>query len=94
MQNGVPVIAYGRGCIPEIVVSECGLVIPPGEEFVPLALDQIQTWLAEPALYRSASTAAAARFAALHMLNVQYWESLVTQLLGEALSLTARRVRN
>jgi glycosyltransferase involved in cell wall biosynthesis len=94
MQNGVPVIAYGRGCIPEIVVSECGLVVPPSEKFALLALDQIQAWLAEPALYRAASIAAAARFATLHMLNVQYWENLVTQLLGKSMSLTFRRVQN
>jgi glycosyltransferase involved in cell wall biosynthesis len=94
MQNGVPVIAYGRGCIPEIVVSECGLVVPPGKEFVPLALDQIQAWLAEPALFRAVSIAAAARFAALHTVNVQYWESLVTQLLVDSLNPAAPRVQN
>jgi glycosyltransferase involved in cell wall biosynthesis len=82
MQRALPVITYGRGCIPEIVVSECGRVIPPDKEFVPLALDQIQTWLADPALFRAASIAAAARFAALRAVNAHYWEGLVTRLLG------------
>ena len=52
MSRGIPVIAYGRGCIPEIVGADCGLVIDPAEPFVPAALAKLESWLADPAAFR------------------------------------------
>ena len=44
LRAGVPVIAYGRGCIPEIVDADCGLVVPPADAFVQAALVHIRDW--------------------------------------------------
>jgi len=85
MQYALPVIAYGRGCIPEIVSPECGLVVPPGEAFVPAALAQIEAWLAKPQAFQAASAAAAARFTALREENLHRWEDIQAELLGERL---------
>jgi len=52
MSRGIPVIAYGRGCIPEIIGADCGLVIDPADPFVPAALAKLESWLAEPARLR------------------------------------------
>src|SRR5680860_532784 len=41
--HGLSVIAYGRGSIPEIVGSDCGLVIDPAETLAPAALAQIRS---------------------------------------------------
>ena len=51
MSRGVPVVAYGRGAIPEILDAQCGKVIDPVEPFVPVALAQIRAWLDAPAAF-------------------------------------------
>lgn len=80
MSRGIPVIVYGRGCIPEIVDSDCGLVIDPALPFVPAALAQIQAWLAEPDKFMAASRAAATRFAQTYTENEARWQVLLAEL--------------
>ena len=55
MSAGVPVIAYGRGCIPCQVPEGAGLVIPPGGDFVSAACAQIERWTRDPAAWTLAS---------------------------------------
>ncbi len=82
MSRGIPVIAYGRGCIPEIVGADCGLVIDPAEPFVPAALAQLESWLADPAAFEAASQAAAARFARTYDENAARWRALLDDIAG------------
>jgi glycosyltransferase involved in cell wall biosynthesis len=80
MSRGIPVIAYGRGSIPEIVDRSCGLVIPPEEGFVPAALAQIRAWNESPDTFRSASEAAAKRSSALYAASLEKWEDLKSKM--------------
>ena len=82
MSLGIPVIAYGRGCIPEIVGTDCGLVIDPAEPFVPAALAKLESWLADPAAFQAASQAAAARFAQTYDENTVRWQALLEDIVG------------
>ncbi len=82
MSRGIPVIAYGRGCIPEIVGADCGLVIDPAEPFVPAALAKLENWLADPAAFEAASRAAAARFARTYDENEARWRALLEDIVG------------
>lgn len=82
MSRGIPVIAYGRGCIPEIVGADCGLVIDPAEPFVPAALAKLESWLADPAAFQAASQAAAARFARTYDENETRWRALLEDIVG------------
>ncbi|GMV68725.1 MAG: hypothetical protein AMXMBFR76_11640 [Pseudomonadota bacterium] len=82
MCRGIPVIAYGRGCIPEIIGADCGLVIDPAVPFVPAALAKLQSWLADPAAFAAASGAAAARFARTYDENQARWRALLAELTG------------
>lgn len=84
MQHAVPVIAYGRGCIPERVTQECGCVIPPGQSFVPAALAQIEAWMRAPSIFHAASVAAVSRFATLQQASAQRWAMLQAQIIGAA----------
>ncbi|MHB1945335.1 MAG: glycosyltransferase family 4 protein [Metallibacterium sp.] len=84
MQHGLPVIAYGRGCIPEVVMPECGCVIPPEEPFVPAASTQIDAWMRAPEMFQAASVAAAARFATLQQASAQRWAMLQAKIIGAA----------
>jgi len=82
MSRGIPVIAYGRGCIPEIIGADCGLVIDPADPFVPAALAKLESWLAEPAAFEAASQAAAARFARTYNENAARWRALLQDIVG------------
>ena len=82
MSHAVPVIAYGRGCIPEIVDASCGLVIDPGQPFVPAALEQLKRWLADPVAFEVASREAAACFADTYSDNQARWHALLAEMIG------------
>lgn len=84
MQRAVPVIAYGRGCIPERVTPNCGCVIPSETSFVPEALEQIEIWMRFPPMFHKASAGAALHFAALRQASAQRWALLQAQIIGSS----------
>jgi glycosyltransferase involved in cell wall biosynthesis len=86
LSRGIPVIAYGRGCIGEIIGDDCGKVVDPCEPFVPAALGQIKAWLASPDSFTEASRAAARRFIALREENLFRWQNLQAQIIGASAS--------
>jgi glycosyltransferase involved in cell wall biosynthesis len=80
MSRGIPVIAYGRGCIPEIISADCGKVVDPADPFVPEALEQIKAWLDDPSAFEAASLNAARRFAETYVQSIQRWNTLLNDL--------------
>jgi len=82
MSRGIPVIAYGRGAIPEVVGADCGRVIDPSEPFAPEALKQLETWLCDSDAYKAASLAAGGRFVDTYTESLERWQSLLGEMLG------------
>lgn len=82
MSRGMPVVAYGRGSIPEIINADGGLVIDPSDAFVPAALDQLGRWVEDPAAFSAVSKAAARRFATTYDENKARWNALLSELVG------------
>lgn len=82
MQSGVPIIAYGRGCIPEIVGRDCGEIINPHEPFVPAALEKIKKWIGDPASFMATSKAAMDMFSNTFYQNKKRWQELLSELIG------------
>ena len=93
MAHGVPVIAYGRGCIPEIVNSDCGLVIDPKKPFVPAALAQLKEWLGSQEIYSMASHSASQRFDIALSENSHRWDELLREILGGSTYDSVSRMR-
>ena len=89
MMCGLPVIAYGRGAIPEIVGQNCGLVVPTNEPFVPAALEQIESWLSDTSSFQTASSAAADQFKRTRESSTLRWEKLLHAILGNMDALAA-----
>ncbi len=85
MSLGIPVIAYGRGCIPEIVDSDCGSVIALDKPFVPAAFKQIEIWLDNPKTFQLASKTAAQRFSETYEKNQKRWQALLDELTGKTI---------
>jgi glycosyltransferase involved in cell wall biosynthesis len=83
MQRALPVIAYGRGCIPEILDSPCGLAIDSAVPFASAALVQIKQWVDSPDLYRAASRLASERYVAAYLENMDRWQDLLREILGD-----------
>lgn len=50
---GIPVIAYGRGCIRE-QVADSGVVVSVNEDFVATALPILNVWLKDRSCYKVA----------------------------------------
>ena len=82
MSHGVPIIAYGCGCIAEIVGAECGRVVDRSGNLIQEALEQIKAWLCNPTAYEAASQAAANRFLETYVLNNKRWLKLLKNILG------------
>jgi glycosyltransferase involved in cell wall biosynthesis len=80
MMHGVPVIAYGRGAIGEIVFPHCGLVIDPAQDFIERAVAQLQAWRESPQALQQASKAARERFLEICGENKERWESVQAEL--------------
>ena len=80
ISRGIPVIAYGRGAIPEIIDSDCGLVIDPKVRFLEAALAQIEAWKNDSVAFESASYSARMRFARLYAEGNEQLEGLIREL--------------
>ncbi|WP_159015910.1 glycosyltransferase family 4 protein [Cognatiluteimonas profundi] len=83
MRNAVPVIAYGRGAIPEMITSSSGLVINPSSCFEASAKEQIEVWIEDPDAFQRASTSARARFTAMADDGQASLKSFVAELLKD-----------
>jgi glycosyltransferase involved in cell wall biosynthesis len=62
MQACCPVISFARGCIGEFIDTECGLLIPKDDAFVPAALERLSFWEAAPEEHAHARKAAYSKF--------------------------------
>jgi glycosyltransferase involved in cell wall biosynthesis len=84
LRSGVPVIAYGRGAIPELIDDSCGMVIAPQKSFVPEALGRIKWWQDHVMEFMAASQTAFQRFARVHAESGEHLENLLIELVGQA----------
>jgi glycosyltransferase involved in cell wall biosynthesis len=82
MSRGVPVIAYSRGCIEEIVSDQVGLRLAPEQDYVAGACGKIKEWLSSPTSYQLASQASLNRFNKERSLHIQNMDSLCAELIG------------
>lgn len=82
MSRGIPVLAHGRGCIPEIVSPDSGFVIDPAAPFALMALTRIQEWVDCPEAYQRASRAAKSEFASSVADSARLLRWLVEDILG------------
>jgi glycosyltransferase involved in cell wall biosynthesis len=82
LREGVPVIAYGRGCIRELVGEGCGRVVSPEKVFVDAAVDKIKEWRAFPELYQSASRCARERYREIDSEHSARLKSLIRDMVG------------
>lgn len=62
MSRGVPVIAYSRGCIEQIISEQVGLKFAPEDDYVLGAVAKLKEWLLSPRAFQLTSHAAVDHF--------------------------------
>lgn len=80
LSYGIPVLATGRGCIPEVIEHGGGRVLPDAADFVPAAVAQVIEWVKEPGRYNGASREALDRFTSLHARHAARLDGIVASL--------------
>lgn len=81
MMSGVPVVAYDRGAIREVVVRGSGLVIDRNSDFAYLAVAAIRAWANSDADYREASRAARTAYVHARKGGLRAWGALQSEIL-------------
>jgi glycosyltransferase involved in cell wall biosynthesis len=81
MSRGVPVIAYSRGCIEQIISDQVGLKLAPSEDYIAGATDKINEWLSNPQIFQIVSRAAQNRFSEARFLNIKKMDDLCAELI-------------
>jgi glycosyltransferase involved in cell wall biosynthesis len=79
----IPVIAYGRGAIPEIIKPPFGLSVGVAVAFTEPALGQLRHWQLYPVEYQRASLAAGNSFKALETKNQANLDWLVSYITSQ-----------
>ena len=59
---GLPVISYGRGCIPDLLCGPSGFSVDPGDDFETAATLLIRSWIESPELHALARRHAVERW--------------------------------
>ena len=81
MSRGVPVIAYSRGCIEQIVSDSVGLRLAPAADYVTDALNKIGTWLADPPAFQLVSQTAFRQYCEARTMHAGRMDDLCAELI-------------
>jgi len=81
MSYGVPVIAWERGCIGDIVRSEAGLLIHRDKDFVHSAVKQIELWHERPSDYQKVSRSTREWFLSMRTLHSKNFNDFLQKML-------------
>lgn len=76
----VPVIAYARGCIPDLLRGDCGRAVPVGSNFVTNALPIVASWVKNQGEFHRASVAARARFESCRETAANEWRQVEDEM--------------
>lgn len=76
ISRGIPVVAYAVGSIPDVITSDCGILIEPREPFVPPAINAISSFISDQTLLQKASSASSRRFELLRSESQKEFDSL------------------
>lgn len=82
MATGLPVIAWQRGCIQNIINFKSGFVVKQQDDFVKSAAERILLWASSPSEYRCVSDSAYNHFINLRKIYQEKLKNLLVQMVG------------
>jgi glycosyltransferase involved in cell wall biosynthesis len=80
LSRGIPVVAWDRGAVGELIVDHAGRVVPREQPFVDRALQYITELAQSPVVFQEASRAAAASFVRRHVEARQDWLRMKSEM--------------
>jgi glycosyltransferase involved in cell wall biosynthesis len=80
MGHGIPVVAWERGCLSNMVRSRSGLLVDRDRDFVAVAEECLLRWQSDPAVFAEMSNAAAEDFSRQHAKSRNSLEALLNEL--------------
>lgn len=80
MSRGVPVIAYSRGCIEQIISDHVGLCVAPVDVYVEAVINKLKEWQANPHSYQLVSQAALMQYNNTRLLESVKMDALCAEL--------------
>jgi glycosyltransferase involved in cell wall biosynthesis len=66
MAHGIPVIAWARGCLSDMVTADSGVLVPSDQDFVAVAVERLLEWQRDPAVFAAMSNASMREFREQH----------------------------
>jgi glycosyltransferase involved in cell wall biosynthesis len=82
MSRAVPVIAYSRGCIEQIISESVGLKLEPSADYVIGATNMISDWLSNPGKFNLISHAAFRRYCEARTMHMGRMDNLCAELIN------------
>jgi len=82
MATGLPVIAWQRGCIQNMISSNSGFVVKQQDDFVKSSVERILLWASSPSEYRRVSASAYNHFINLRKNYQNKLKNLLEQIVG------------
>jgi glycosyltransferase involved in cell wall biosynthesis len=79
MAHGVPVIAWERGCLSDMVSPSSGILVRREEDFVAVGVKQLLAWQRDPAVFAEVSKEAAKEFKRQREKNGDSLKSLLDE---------------
>jgi len=83
MSRAVPVIAYSRGCIEQIISESVGLKLEPTADYVKGATNMISDWLSNPGTFNLVSHAAFRWYCEARTMHMGRMDNLCAELINE-----------
>jgi len=80
LNRGIPVVAWDRGAIAELIMDRAGCVVPRGQPFVDRAMEYITELTQSPAVFQGACRAAATSFAGRRSEATEGWLRIKSEL--------------
>jgi glycosyltransferase involved in cell wall biosynthesis len=81
MSRGVPVIAYSRGCIEQIISDYVGLKFAPEDNYVAGTVAKIKEWFSNPEAFQLVSQAAIFEFNRARSIHVNEMDAFCEELI-------------
>ena len=82
LSAGIPVLAYDRGAIGEIVNEDNGCLVGRQQNYVEIATARILYWINDSGAYRTVSRGARRRFLELRSVSLERWRGVVSNLIS------------
>jgi glycosyltransferase involved in cell wall biosynthesis len=80
MSRAVPVIAFSRGCIEQIISDQVGLRLAPMEDYVACAVDKLREWIENSQEFQRISQSALNQFNEARLLHSSNMNALCAEL--------------